>query len=219
MKSGVEVKLHQKYFNEARSQVPSVTQALSIISIPALPYVAWKLGTQGKDYKVEWKDKASIGTLVHKMIFAHDTGTNVDYGIYTQRQIDLAGICFDKYLLWEKQHTIKIVKLECSSVSEKYGYGGTLDKLCILDDIDTLIDYKSGKAFYRSMYYQGAGYKHLVKENKLGKVRDVVVLRFGRKAEEGFEAWKATKEEMKLAWIIFLNALSLYKRTVKFERM
>ena len=218
MKSGVEVKVHQKYFNEAGEQVPSVTQALSVINIPALPYVAWKLGTQGIDYKVEWKDKASIGTLVHKMIFAHDTKTKVDYGVYTQQQIDLAGICFNKYLLWEGQHTIKIIKLECSSVSERYGFGGTLDKLSILDDIPTLIDYKSGKAFYRSMYYQGAGYKHLAKENKLGKVRDVVILRFGRKAEEGFEAWKATKEEMKLAWQIFLTALKLYKSTKAFDK-
>jgi len=218
-KSGVEVNLHQKYFNEAGQQVPSSTTALGVISIPALPYVAWKLGTEKKDYKVVWKDLADIGTLTHKMCFARDTKGKVDFGIYTQRQIDYAGICFDKYLNWEKQHTIKIIKLECPSVSERYQYGGTLDKLCILDDIPTLVDYKTGKAFYRSMFYQGASYKNLVKENKLGKVKDVMVLRFGRKPEEGFEVWKATKEEMKLAWQVFLTALKLYKKTNEFEKM
>lgn len=219
MKSGVKVKLHQKYFNEVGEEVVSVTKALGVISMPALAYAAWKLGTQGIDFRVDWKDKASIGTLTHKMCFARDTKGKVDYGFYTQRQIDLAGICFEKYLDWERKHTIKIIRLECSSVSEKYGFGGTFDKLCILDDIPTLIDYKTGKAFYRNMFYQAAAYKHLIKENKIGKVKDVIVLRFGRKAEEGFEDWKATKEEMKLAWQIFLTALKLYKKTSKFEKM
>ena len=217
-KSGVKVKLHQKYFNEVGEQVPSVTQALSVLNIPALPYSAWKLGTQGIDYRVEWKDKASIGTLTHQMCFARDTKTKVDYGFYTQRQIDLAGICFEKYLRWERLHTIEIIKLECSSVSEKYGFGGTLDKLCILDTIPTLVDYKTGKAFYRNMYYQGSAYEHLAKENKLGKVKDVLILRFGRNAEEDFDSHTPTKEERKLAWKIFLNALSLYKRVDEFEK-
>ena len=219
MKSGVEVKLHQKYFNEAGKRLPSVSTGLGVIGIRALPYAAWKLGTEGKDYRVVWKDAADIGTLTHKMCFARDTKTKVDYGLYTQRQIDFAGICFEKYLIWEARHTIEIIKLECSSVSERYQYGGTFDKLCILDGIPTLIDYKTGKKFYRSMFYQASAYKHLIKENKIGKVKDVIVLRFGRKAEEGFEDWKATGEEMRLAWIIFLNALSLYKRTGRFERM
>ena len=218
-KSGVEVKLHQKYFNEAGEQVPSSTTALGVISIPALPYVAWELGTKGKDYRVVWKDLATIGTLTHKMCFARDTKGKVDFEIYTQRQIDSAGICFEKYLKWEEQHTIKIIRLEYPSVSERYQYGGTLDKLCILDDVPTLIDYKTGKKFYRNMFYQGASYRNLVVENKLGKVKDVVVLRFGRKAEEGFEVWKATKEEMKLAWQVFLAALKLYKKTNEFEKI
>jgi len=218
-KSGVEIKLHQKYFNKIGEQVPSSTTALGVISIPALPYVAWELGTKGKDYRVVWKDLATIGTLTHKMCFARDTKGKVDFGIYTQRQIDSAGICFEKYLKWEEQHTIKIIRLEYPSVSERYQYGGTLDKLCILDDVPTLIDYKTGKKFYRNMFYQGASYRNLVVENKLGKVKDVVVLRFGRKAEEGFEVWKATKEEMKLAWQVFLAALKLYKKTNEFEKI
>ena len=218
-KSGVEINLHQKYFNKIGEQVPSSTTALGVISIPALPYVAWELGTKGKDYRVVWKDLATVGTLTHKMCFARDIKGKVDFGIYTQRQIDSAGICFDKYLEWEKQHTIKIIKIEYPSVSERYQYGGTLDKLCIFDDIPTLIDYKTGKKFYRNMFYQGASYKNLVVENKLGKVKDVVVLRFGRKAEEGFEVWKATKEEMKLAWQVFLAALKLYKKTNEFEKI
>ena len=218
-KSGVEINLHQKYFNEAGEKVPSSTQALGIIGIPALPYAAWKLGTEGKDYKVVWKDLATIGTLTHKMCFARDTKGKVDLSIYTQRQIDYAGICFDKYLDWERQHTIKIIRLEYASVSERYQFGGTLDKLCILDDIPTLVDYKTGKKFYRSMFYQGASYKKLVQENKLGKVKDFVVLRFGRKPEEGFEVWKATKEEMKFAWQVFFAALKLYKKINQFEKM
>ena len=225
MKSGVEIKLHQKYFNKAGGKVPSSTTALGVISIPALAYAAWKLGTEGKDYRAVWKDLATIGTLTHKMCFARDTKGKVDFGIYTQRQIDFAGICFEKYLKWEAQHTIKIIKLEYSSVSEKYGFGGTFDKLGFLDDIPTLIDYKTGKKFYRSMFYQATSYKHLIKENKLFvvknkiiKVKDVMVLRFGRTPEEGFEVWKATKEETKLAWRVFLNALSLYKKINQFEK-
>ena len=226
MKSGVEVKLHQKYYDETGNQVPGATTALGVIGIGALPYAAWKLGTEGKDYRAVWKDLATIGTLTHKMCFARDTKGEVDFGIYTQRQVDFAGICFDKYLNWESQHTIKIIKLEYSSVSERYGYGGTFDKLCFLDDIPTLIDYKTGKKFYRSMFYQAAAYKHLIKENKLFevnnkiiKVKDTIVLRFGRKPEEGFEDWKAAGEEMKFAWQVFLAALRLSKKIKKFEKM
>ena len=218
MKSGVEVKVHQSYYNDEGKRLPSVSGALGVINMPALPYVAWELGKKGLDYKVVWKDAADIGTLTHKMCFARDTKTKVNYGFYTQRQIDYAGICFDKYLIWEAQHTIKIILLEYSSVSEQYGYGGTFDKLCILDDVPTLVDYKTGKRFYRSMFYQAAAYKHLIKENKLGKVKDVMVLRFGRKESEGFEDWKATGKDMKEAWQIFLTALKLYKSTKAFDK-
>ena len=69
---------------------------------------------------------------------------------YTGYQIEIAENSFKKYLEWKKQHTIKPITLEEPMVSEKYQFGGTIDFFGLIDNIPTLVDYKTCSTLFRA---------------------------------------------------------------------
>jgi len=214
VKNGKKVKVHTVYKNEEGVRVPGVTTALGILNKPALIHWAWKLGIEGIDYKVFRDDKADIGTLTHLMALSYEKDEKPDTDYYTKAQIDLAEICFSKYLDWRDKHEIKSIFLEKQSVSGKYQYGGTLDHYCLLDGVKTLIDYKTGKAIYSEQFFQLAAYKQLLEEEGY-KVDQCIILRLGRNEEEGFETKTIT--DLTMQFEVFLSCLKIYqlKKVIK----
>ena len=212
--NGRRVRVHTIYRNEEEKKVPGVTTALGILNKPALIHWAWKLGIEGIDYKVFRDDKADIGTLTHLMALSYEKNEKPDTDYYTKAQIDLAEICFAKYLDWRDKHEIKSIFLEKQSVSEAYQYGGTLDHYCLLDGVKTLIDYKTGKAIYPEQFYQLAAYKQLLVEEG-NEVKQCMILRLGRNEEEGFETKTMTDLNKQLE--VFLSCLKIYqlKKVIK----
>jgi len=206
-KNGKKVKLHTVYKTKDGERVPGVTTALGILGKPALIHWAWDLGVKGIDYRKYRDDKADIGTLAHNMVMCHLKGEDVDTTDYTDKQIDLAETCFLKYLDWEKEHTIKPILLETPLISEIHKYGGTLDNYCILDDIPTLLDYKTGKAIYGEYFYQLGGYRGLLEEHK-HPVERAMILRLGRDETEGFEVKE--RIDLGLETKIFLQCVNIY---------
>lgn len=185
-KSGKEVKAHTRYFNKAGQRVCGVTTFLGVLNKPALVPWANKLGLEGVEVRAYVDDKADIGKLAHRMVLDHNRKEETDISIYTPKQVELAKICFSKYLNWEKKYKIKPILLETPLVSEKYQYGGTPDNYCLLDGVYTLLDYKTGKGIYEEMYYQLAAYVQLIRE--IGHIVDKAkILRLGRDETEGFD--------------------------------
>lgn len=215
-KSGRDVGTHRIYKNKKGKKVIGTTTALKILDKPKLIPWAWKLGTQGIDWRNFKDDKAEIGKLLHRMLFCYDEGIEVNTDYYTKSQINLAKICFQKYTDWEKEHKIKIILLETPSISEKYQYGGTFDKYCLLDGVLTQIDYKTGKAIYKEFYYQLAAYKQLIEEN-YGKVEQNLILRLGRNELEGFEVRLISNKRLKIGFRIFKNCLKICKDMKMFD--
>lgn len=122
-------------------------------------------------------------------------------------QLMIAEKCFQKYLDWEKEHDIQPILLEAQLVSEKYKFGGTLDNYCLLDEIPTLIDYKTSKAIYEDYFYQLAGYKILLEEYG-HPVEQCLILRIGRDEAEGFEV--CNRDNLEVEKQIFLHCLGIY---------
>jgi len=216
MKQNNKVKTHIRYKTKEGVIVPGVTTILNkVLAKPALIHWAWDLGCKGIDYKVYRDDKADIGTLAHEMILCHLKKENVDTSFYTQNQIDLAETCFLKYLDWEKGKKIEPILLEKPLISENYQYGGTLDMFCILDDIPTLIDFKTSKGIYEEMLYQIGAYNNLILENNEIIPKQYFILRIGRNEEEGFEVRKINN--LTKYFEIFKYCLSIYnlKKEVK----
>jgi hypothetical protein len=156
-------KVHTRYYQASGSQVQGITTIIGNHNGDkgGMVYAAWKLGTEGIDYKAEWAQKADAGTLAHDMIRAHLL--NIEYdpsNQYGKSMIAQAEIAFQGFLQWHsKFEEIVPVMVEEPVVSEDYPYGFTMDYLAYLDGWLTLVDFKTGKDIYWNHAVQLAGIK------------------------------------------------------------
>ena len=209
-------KIHTVYKLASGERVPSVTTVLNILNKPALLEWAWKLGTEGIDYKAVRDIAGDVGSLAHYFILCHLKGIEPDTTEYSKDVIDKAENCLIKFWDWEKMHKLEPILIETPQVSEKYHFGGTPDWYGILDGVATLIDFKTGKAIYSEFLYQMASYKMLLEENNAA-VNNSRILRIGRDESEGFE--ERVLGNLEKGWAIFLNCLNIYnlQREIKKE--
>lgn len=181
-----KTKAHIRYMNSEGTIVPGVTTILGILNKPALVIWANRLGLQGIDSSKYRDEMADIGTLAHYLIMCDLTGQTPDTSDYSPTQVGQAENAVRSYHEWKKGHTVEPHLVEAPLVSNKYGYGGTIDLYADIDGVPTLVDFKTGKGLYPEMVYQVAAYQMLLLEHEhpLGQTR---LLRIGRDADEGFE--------------------------------
>lgn len=202
-----KVKIHTQYKLANGERVPSVTTVLGILNKPALLEWAWKLGTEGIDYKAVRDTAADVGSLAHYLILCHLRGIEPDTSEYSQQVIDKAETCLIKFWDWEKEHTLKPVLIETPLVSELYRFGGTPDWFGLIDGTEETLDFKTGKAIYAEFFHQLAAYNQLLQE--AGHVsKRARILRIGRDENEGFEERVVTG--LAKQWAVFLNCLNIY---------
>lgn len=201
-------KTHTRYYSKEGKLLPGVTTILGVLNKPALVPWANGLGLQGINVREYVDVLALIGTIGHEMICCHNRGVNFVSNGYPDELIDKAENCFLSYLAWEKQHKVEPMLCESQLVSELYGYGGTIDCYAKVDNVPTIVDYKTGKAIYPEHIYQVAAYRQLLEENG-HFVADVRILQIGRDETEGFSekvVVSTTRE-----WMLFTHCLEIYK--------
>lgn len=206
---------HIVYKLASGKRVAGVTTILNVINKPALIKWANDLGLQGIDSTTYVDNLADIGTLGHSMIMSHLTGRELGTEGYTKEQIDLAENSFISYLNWEEQHTVEPILVETPLVSEQYKYGGTLDLLAVVDGVDTLIDFKTGKALYPEHSIQVAAYWMLAVEHGYS-VNEGLILRIGRDEDEGFEVKPVN--DIEANWELFTHCLAIYELQKQLRR-
>lgn len=197
---------HQVYRNKEGKQVPGVTTICGQLAKPQLAPAANRLGLSGINSTDYWKHLADIGSLAHEMILAHVKGEELNTDDYTKKEIDLANSCFQSYLNWESKHTIEPILAECQLVSETYQFGGTLDCFCKLDDIDTLIDFKTG-GIYSEALIQISAYQHLLAEHGY-LAKQALILGIPRSQNDSFT--EKTYINFEVGWEAFYHLLHLY---------
>ena len=207
LKDRSKSKVHTVYQMKNGTRVPGVTTIIGVLNKPALLDWAWKLGTEGIDFRTFRDAAASIGTLAHYLIMCDLSGQTPDMTEYSHQDIDLAQNCVKSWFSWKGQHEIDPILIEAPLVSEN-GFGGTIDCYCRLDGKPTLLDFKTGKAIYPEYFYQLAAYKRLLYEHK-HPVDQVRILRIGRDADEGFE--ERTMTDLTLQLKMFSYCLGIYK--------
>ena len=210
-----KAKAHTVYKLADGSRVPGVTTYLGVLNKPALIPWANKLGLQGIDSSKYVDNLADIGTLAHSMIMAHLKGKGVDTSEYSKTQIDLAENSFLSYLEWEKHHEVEPILVETPLVSEEYRFGGTLDLLAKVDGVNTLIDFKTGKAIYPEHGIQVAAYYMLALEYGY-TISKALILRIGRDESEGFEIKPV--ENLEANWEVFTHCLAIYELQKQLRR-
>jgi hypothetical protein len=148
--------LHAIYINKNEIEVPSVTTILKILNKPALSKWANIMGFKHQKIEDILEKSSVIGTTVHKAIYAYLSNK---YFIFITSRIcgkTLLIRYLNSFLEWEKTHNIKPILLEKEMVTDLFG--GTVDFYGEVDGKMTIIDYKTSKKTYPTMFLQLAGY-------------------------------------------------------------
>ncbi len=203
-------KTHTRYHNKAGKQLPGVTTILGVLNKPALVPWANNLGLLGIRVKEYVDALAIIGTGGHEMIMYHNKGLKWDNpNNYASDLVDKMENCFLSYLAWEKQHKVEPILCEEPLVSERYGFGGTIDMYAYVDDVPTIVDYKTGKAIYPEHVYQVSAYRQLLIESDKYFPEAVRILQIGRDETEGFS--EKVVIDTAREWELFQHCLEIYK--------
>lgn len=201
-----------KYKTAAGESVPGVTTVLNILAKPAL---VWWGFEQGQLYErgeigglYEKRDEAAdAGTYAHLLIENHIKGLpEPSPDGLTPEGLDKAQGCFIAYLDWEKSHEYQAIASECSLVSERHGFGGTIDISAVMGE-KAIVDIKTSKGVYFSMKVQVAAYKELWNECNEDKVTGCHILQLSPDGGFAHHFYPSLKDE----WEVFLHCLAIYK--------
>lgn len=202
-------KAHTIYKLEDGTRVPGVTTVCGLLNKPALVLWANRLGLQGIDTTKYVDESAKIGTLIHAMVEHHIKKEELDTSEYSKKEIDLAENGFIKYLEWEGQQEIEPIGNEIQLVSEEHKFGGTIDFLCKLNGVETLVDFKSGSGIYNEHFLQTSAYFKMAREKGYNP-QQILILNIGRNENENFATQLIKGDTIDNYFEIFKNLLSIY---------
>lgn len=165
---------HSSYFNEKGEQVPSATTVLKLINKPSLQKWANIMGFKRQNTDIILERSADIGTVVHALIEKFMMKREYEYKESKYHDRELIACYLDNFIDWHKKTEVTPYDMEMHMVSEKYG--GTVDFYGEVDGKKTILDFKTSKAFYESMFLQLGAYVQMLEE-KGNKVEQVAILR------------------------------------------
>jgi hypothetical protein len=180
-----------------------------------MTYAALTAGTE---------DAADFGTTLHLRVEAEmrrELGESVSIPKLPETFVDPDGRetvhpawnAYQSYLAWRREHTVRPIRAEVRVVSRSLGYAGTVDLFADVDDVLTMLDYKTSKAVYREYRVQLAAYRQAALEQ--GVVREIVpaqIIRFPKTAGDDFEPVDVAPSEQDELMDVFLAALTLWER-------
>lgn len=202
-------KAHIKYTLKCGTLVPGVTTVLNILGKDALIAWAYNCGVKGIDYRKARDTAGDIGTLTHYLILCDLKNETPDLSEYSPADYEIAKRCLKNYYEWKKNNNVKPIMVETPLISEKYGYGGTLDLYAELNSQKTLIDFKTGKGIYDSFLYQTAAYGQLILENTGTPPDNTTIIRIPKDERDSFET-RSIKDTYKY-FEVFRHCLCIYK--------
>lgn len=213
---------HTTYYNKKGEVVPSVTTVLKVISKDSLIYWANSLGWKRLSVTKELDDSATIGTCVHNYIEAYIT--NDDIG-KMQCKIEIECLpeelkyqvlnSIESFILWWKDNKQDFEVIECEKEMSCDDFGGTADLIAIYKQKKKVIlDFKTSKSFYFTMFLQLAAYAYMYKFKHGKWPDDVAILRMDKKRGTKAELlWLSDlpNGDLNFYYISYKRALELYK--------
>jgi hypothetical protein len=198
---------HIAYFNKEGDLVPSVTTVLKILNKPALINWANYMGFKRRRVDDVLETSAFIGTKVHYLIGCElmQYYPIITYGNkYCKKIIQHM---YYNYLIWRVNHyDIKPIFMEKSFSSKTFG--GTADFYGYVNGKLTLMDFKTSKKMYMSMFIQLSGYILLI-ESEGYIIEQVMILLVN---EKGVEEKIMSREDMEEYIGIFKILVFLYHK-------
>jgi hypothetical protein len=210
-----------RYFNAAGKRLCGVTTINGNLgwNRDALMFWAHKQGQAGVDLYDTQKDAMSVGTLAHLAMEADIKGEEFDLDALdlVQDQRRLVARSIEAWNRWREVSRLKLMHSECSMVSEKYQYGGTLDAIAEINGRLGVLDLKTAKGVYEDYLVQIRAYGQLWTETHPDQpIEEYHIIRVG-KDNGSFHHHMWPAEELESCWKVFEHALQLHqlKRAVK----
>ena len=209
-----KTKTHTQYRLKSGTLVPGVTTVLNLLDKPAIHFWIAKVTKEGHDWTKMRDQAADIGSLTHYLILCDLKNIKPDTSDYAQADIDKAQNAMKSYYAWRKMNDVIPIEVESSSVSEKFGFGGTFDLYASVNGISTLIDFKTSGALYADYNTQIGAYFQLLRENK-GVIAVGKLIRITKGDNSDFEV--KTIEQIEKQWELFKHLLRVYNLKKELE--
>lgn len=215
MKSKYNKSDHTMYFNSKGEEIPSVTTVLKVLNKPSLVYWANSLGFRRIKVDDDLERSSTLGTMIHRVInnilenrytiYLHDPNA-----LYSRMEV-LAGL--NSFAKWYKTvyEDFELIIAEQTFANERFG--GTLDCFAKIDGKYTLVDFKSGKNIYPSMFLQLGLYTVLLEEKGYTVERAGIVLANPMKAKNKF----ISREELQPYIDLALLLVEVFYRNYEIE--
>ena len=194
------------YYTKDGTRVPSVTTVLGRFKESGgLIHWAWKLGTEGKDYRKVRDNAANSGTMAHEAVEAYIHGVPYEWA-GEDEIVSKAKRAFGAFLEWADQTQLKVSHTEIPLVSEKYGFGGTFDAILIRNG-RAMGDWKTSNSCYGEYLIQVAAYGMLWEENYPDDpiTAGYHLLRFDKEYGDFHHHWWGELDKAKEAFIHLLE--------------
>lgn len=205
--------LDARFYEHNGEFYPSVTTILEAYPKSAAFY-DWlkKVGQDADSIRDEFGRR---GSTVHRLTEEYDNGIEVSLLSGGRPQYSSAEwSMFEKYVDFSTRFSPKILEIELNLVSPELGFGGTLDRVIILNGKKLLIDIKTSNAVHNHYWLQLAAYVKLY-----GEVDGVAILWLnskhrseGKKGDVQGMGWKLEFPEKSIEeyWHLFQSTQSLW---------
>lgn len=218
---------HTKYINKDGENIPSSTTILKILSKDSLVYWANNLGWHRKSVSGELETSSIIGTLTHGLIEQIMRGEKIDLQpveLYGGEIYEKVVTCLTSFIKWWKPRKDDIEVLYQEHEMSSDLYGGTADLVCNYKGKKYIIDFKTSKSIYYSMFLQLVSYVRLYEYNHDDKIEEVAILRLDKKhgdeaqfmnmkdviKKSGYEDMYSVREMIDEYTKTFMKAVSLF---------
>jgi len=207
---------HITYKDKNEQKIPGVTTVLNVLAKPALIVWAYNKGINGENL-YERDESANTGTVIHARILGYFLGYEIDNYNISPQVWDWSENSLNSFKELIRKKKIKLIVAETPLVSEKYGYGGTLDLYAYFDDRRELWDFKTGSGIYETNIYQLAALNNLLIENGYEPPERVVPVNIPKSPDDSFSIQSISADNLKDEFEIFLSCLKIYKLQKKIK--
>jgi len=195
---------HTQYFNSDNIEVPSATTVLKILNKPALVKWANYLGFKRQNVDEVLDASATIGTLVHQLIYSYLMDKYVIW-IGTRKCGKATAMMYmNSFLEWKRTHEVKPTFMEKQFTSKRFG--GTIDFYGEVDGKKTVLDFKTSKKPYSSMFLQLAAYCIMLEEAGY-EVEQLAIIIINN---SGYNEKFITREEIQRYIDVFIKLVEVF---------
>jgi hypothetical protein len=151
------------------------------------------LETAQETWRNERQKAADIGSLAHRVLEARLLGSSITLPItadsllapnLTPEMVKLANNAISAGLRYLDEHSVRVIQAEAPRWSPTYGFIGTGDLIAEIDGKLSILDWKTSKRLYPTVFLQLAAYQQAYQEEHPGQqILQRVAVNIGRDGE------------------------------------